>query len=222
MIKLVIVDFDDTLCLTEDATYLMESRIGIEMGMPLMDREIHKETFGKPIEEIISIRIPGIDVSEFMRRLEIAIPEYIDKGILDNVSDKNLKTLLNIKSKGKIIGMLTGRNLFELKHLIAKENPLSDIFSLSQYKDNSKYQKPDPRVFDIFFSTFNVKPQETIYIGDSINDGVASNGAGIHFLASLESKNRNEDDFKDINVEYFVNKFTELEEIINKLDQVEH
>ena len=210
MIKLVIVDFDDTLCLTEEATYQMESRIGLEMGFPLMDRDIHKKTFGKPIEEIIPIRIPGIDVPEFLKRLEQAIPEYIEKGILDNVSDKNLKTLLN-----------TGRNLFELKHLIAKDNPLSDIFSLSQYKDNSKYHKPDPRVFDIFFSTFNVKPQETIYIGDSIHDGIASNRACIHFLASLESKNRTKEDFKDIKVEYFVNKFTELEDIVDKLDQLD-
>ncbi len=220
MIKLVIVDFDDTLCLTEEATYQMESRIGLEMGMPLMDREIHKKTFGKPIDEIISIRIPGINVPEFMKRLELMIPEYINKGILDNVSDYNLKTLLNLKAKGKTIGMLTGRSLMELKHVLSKDNPLSDIFSLSQYKDNSKYQKPDPRVFDIFFSTFNVKPSEVLYIGDSINDGVASNEAQIHFIASLESKNRTKEDFKDIKVEYFVNKFTELEEIVNKLDQL--
>ena len=220
MIKLVIVDFDDTLCLTEEPTYQMESRIGLEMGLPLMDRDIHKQTFGKPIEEIIPIRIPGIDVPEFLKRLEQAIPEYIEKGILDNVLDKNLKTLLNLKSKGKLIGMLTGRNLFELKHLIAKDNPLSDIFSLSQYKDNSKYHKPDPRAFDIFFSTFSVKPQETLDIGDSINDGIASNGAGIHFLASLESKNRTKEDFNDINVEYFVNEFPELEGIVNILDQL--
>lgn len=220
MIKLVIVDFDDTLCLTEEATYQMESRIGLEMGMPLMDREIHKKTFGKPIDEIISIRIPGINVPEFMKRLELMIPEYINKGILDNVSDYNLKTLLNLKAKGKTIGMLTGRSLMELKHVLSKDNPLSDIFSLSQYKDNSKYQKPDPRVFDIFFSTFNVKPSEVLYIGDSINDGVASNEAQIHFIASLESKNRTKEDFNDVKVEYFVNKFTELEEIINKLDQL--
>lgn len=220
MIKLVIVDFDDTLCLTEEATYQMESRIGLEMGIPLMDREIHKKTFGKPIDEIISIRIPGINVPEFMKRLELMIPEYINKGILDNVSDYNLKTLLNLKAKGKTIGMLTGRSLMELKHVLSKDNPLSDIFSLSQYKDNSKYQKPDPRVFDIFFSTFNVKPSEVLYIGDSINDGVASNEAQIHFIASLESKNRTKEDFNDVKVEYFVNKFTELEEIINKLDQL--
>lgn len=220
MIKLVIVDFDDTLCLTEEATYQMESRIGLEMGMPLMDREIHKKTFGKPIDEIISIRIPGINVPEFMKRLELMIPEYINKGILDNVSDYNLKTLLNLKAKGKTIGMLTGRSLMELKHVLSKDNPLSDIFSLSQYKENSKYHKPDGKVFDIFFSTFNVKPSEVLYIGDSINDGVASNEAQIHFIASLESKNRTKEDFNDVKVEYFVNKFTELEEIINKLDQL--
>ena len=219
MIKLVIVDFDDTLCLTEEATYLMESKIGLEMGMPLMDREIHKKTYGKSIDEIIPTRLPGIDVVEFMKRFELAIPEYIKKGILDNLSEKNVKTLLNIKNKGKVIGLLTGRNLYELKHLLSKDHPLSDIFSLSQYNDNSKYHKPDPRVFDIFFSTFNVKPQETIYIGDTINDGIAANGADVHFLASLESKNRTKEDFKDIKVEYFVNKFTELEEIVNKLDQ---
>ncbi len=221
MIKLVIVDFDDTLCLTEEACYQMESRIGLEMGFPLMKREIHKRTFGKPSDEVITERIPGIDVAEFMIRLERMIPEYVKKGILDNVSDHNIKTLFNLKAKGKIIGMLTGRAQMELTHILSSTNPLSDIFSLSQYKENSKYHKPEPQVFDIFFSTFNVKPEETIYIGDSINDGVASNGAGIHFLASLESQNRTKEDFKDIKVEYFVNNFTELEEIVNKLDQLD-
>lgn len=44
MIKAVIIDIDDTLCLTEAACYELENQVLLSMGRIPMTRDIHKET----------------------------------------------------------------------------------------------------------------------------------------------------------------------------------
>lgn len=41
MIKLVIIDFDDTLCLTEKACFKMENYVAQKMGFAPINREAH-------------------------------------------------------------------------------------------------------------------------------------------------------------------------------------
>lgn len=69
MIKLVALDFDDTLAMTEEATFQMENETARRMGYPPMTREAHKKNWGKPLEEAIVERFPGINPEEFMRKL---------------------------------------------------------------------------------------------------------------------------------------------------------
>jgi isopentenyldiphosphate isomerase/phosphoglycolate phosphatase-like HAD superfamily hydrolase len=218
MIKLVIIDFDDTLCLTEEATYNLESQIGIEMGFPKMLRHIHKQTWGRPIEKVITERIPGIDAGEFMKKLEITMPIFVERGELDNVLPKNIQILKALKLKGKTIAMLTSRNYSELKHIMHDDHALQDVISSYQYQNNSEYLKPDPRVFEVFFNKYKVQPHEVVYVGDTISDAICSNGAGIKFIACLESGLKSREDFATLNVDYFVEEFTQIEKVIAEID----
>jgi phosphoglycolate phosphatase len=65
MIKAVIIDVDDTLCLTEAASFDLENTALIRMGRDPMPRSIHVATWGQPLFEAILTRSPGVDVEAF-------------------------------------------------------------------------------------------------------------------------------------------------------------
>jgi len=210
MIKLVIIDFDDTLSLTEEAFFKIENCIAKKMGYPPMKRAAHQKNWGKPVKKAISERIPGINPDKFMEMHKKILPSFVKDGKVDVVSDKNIKTLKTLKNNGKHLVILTSRTFHEVEHLLDKNHHLNKWIEKIYHADNSKYLKPDPKVFNQSFTDFNVKPQETVYIGDSISDGVSAKEAGIHFIALLESGLRAKKDFKSIHVDFFANAFPEI------------
>lgn len=84
------------------------------------------------------------------------------------------------------------------------------------HKDNTEYMKPNPKVYDKTLQFFNVLPHEAVYIGDSLGDAISAKGAGLHFIALLESELRTKDDFKSVAVDYFAAKF---ENILNYITE---
>jgi HAD superfamily hydrolase (TIGR01662 family) len=210
MFKVVIIDVDDTLCLTEEATFRSENEVAASMGFAPMTRATHQKNWGMPLKDAIVDRIPGIDVDLFMEKAEQAIEEYVSKGYLDLISKENLKVLDILKDSGKKLAIVTSRSFAEAKHLLHESHPLNKTIEAFYHRDNLEYLKPDPRVFNKLLAKFNVLPKECVYVGDSISDAVAAKGAGMHFVAVLESGLRTKDDFADQNVDFFADKFTDI------------
>jgi phosphoglycolate phosphatase len=217
MIKIVILDFDDTLCLTEEACFKIENEIAAEMGFSPMNRYTHQKNWGLPIRKAIAERIPGINVDEFIKRQEKVVADYSKNGKLDAITEINLKTLDELKKNGKKIAILTSRSLPEVRHLLHKAHPLNNRIEKIYHKDNSKYLKPDSRVFDQILHHFNVRPEECVYVGDNISDAIASKGAGLYFIAVLENGLLTKEDFKDKRVDFFADNFSNIADYI--LDQ---
>lgn len=209
MIKLVIIDFDDTLSLTEEACFYLENETAKQLGFPHMTRASHLKNWGKPLEQAIVERIPGIDPKKFMERLEVLHKQFIEEEKIDTITKENLKFLDNVKKSGRRLAILTSRSLQEVKHLLEENHPLNTRIEKFYYKDNSDYLKPDPRVFDKILVDFAVKPNEAIYLGDSVGDAVSAKSAGLHFLAVLESGLRKQEDFKSQPVDFFATTLPE-------------
>jgi len=214
MFKVVIIDVDDTLCLTEEACFNLENEVAVGMGFSPMTRTTHQKSWGVALGDAILDRIPGINADEFMRQVEVAIVDNVSKGLLDNITDENLNVLKVLKKSGKKLAIVTSRSLIEAKHLLQEAHPLSSLVDAFYHKDNLEFLKPDPRVFNQAFAKFNVKPQECVYVGDSISDAVAAKGAGMHFIAVLESGLRTKEDFAGKNVDFFAAKLTDITDYI--------
>jgi 2-haloacid dehalogenase len=59
---------------------------------------------------------------------------------------------------------------------------LHRYFAVVVISEESGYAKPDPRIFDGAFAMLRVKPEDVLYIGDSISSDMAAAGnAGIDF-----------------------------------------
>lgn len=210
MIKVVLLDFDDTLCLTEEGCFYMENAIVEEMGQKPMTRDIHRKTWGQPLQEAITKRVPGIDAKQFMELIGKRLPEYIKKGMLDVVPEKNLEVLTKLKENGKKLAIVTSRSLIEVTHLLHENHPLTNLLDAFYHRDNLEYLKPDPRVFEKVMRDFSVNPEECVYIGDSVSDAKAAKGAGMHFIAVMESGLRTKEDFAKEHVDFYAEKFTDV------------
>lgn len=210
MIKAVIFDFDDTLCLTEEGCFILENEIAMQMGHTPMSREMHLKTWGNPLGEAIKERIPGIDAEEFMRRLSVWQPIFAKEGRVDRLTSQNLAVLDKLRSYGKKLAIVTSRELHEVQHLLEDHHPLSARIQSFYHKDNSDFLKPDPRVFDKVLGDFGLRPEEAVYVGDAVTDAIAAKKAGLHFIALLESGIRKKEDFDELPVDLFASNLSEV------------
>ena len=81
------------------------------------------------------------------------------------------------------------------------------------HRDNVSHAKPDPRAFDWLWQK-GFTPEQCVFVGDSILDGQAAHGAGMKFVATLESGIHDEDYFSGVEVAAFIKSFGELAEIL--------
>lgn len=189
---------------------MIENYIANKMGHMPMARDTHKKNWGKPIKEAIAQRIPGIDVEKFMELHRSLLSGFVEAGKLDVISDNNIKILEALKNNGKKLAILTSRAFHEVEHLLDENHRMNRLIEKFYHSGNSKFLKPDPRVFDEILGDFGVAPQEAVYVGDSLSDGISAKGANLYFIASLESGLRSKKDFDSIKVDFFANKFEEI------------
>jgi len=211
MIKLVLLDFDDTICLSEESCFNFENEIAVSMGLEPMDRTIHRITWGQNLKEAIKERIPGINVGEFMRRFDKMLPKAIEEGRMDAIPERNLAVLDKLKENGKKIVVVTSRSYVEVKPMISLYHPLGNRIDAFYHRDNSDHLKPDPRVFNKVLYEFDVTPNETVYVGNALKDGFAAKGADLYFIAVLESELITKQAFINVNidVDFYADKFTD-------------
>lgn len=218
MIEAVVIDFDDTLCLTEAACFEMENETLVKMGRPAMEREVHIKTWGQPLFDAISVRSPGIDVEAFKAAYHPVIADYIKNGKLDAIPEANYLALDKLIAMGKALFVLTSRTHGELKHLLEPDHLLASRVKTFYYKDNMQYHKPDPRAFDELISDNGLTPSRCVYVGDSIGDSVAAKEAGLLFVASLESGLREKQDFDEEKVDAYIQRFPDIVAVLKNLD----
>ena len=136
--------------------------------------------------EAISLRSPGVDADEFVKVHPSIHEEFIGRGEVDVVTDENLETLDKLASLDKKLMVLTSRTEIEFRHLLAPTHALAQRIVAFYHKDNTTHHKPDPRVFEVIERDHGLSPSQCVYVGDMPSDAVAANGAGLHFIASLE------------------------------------
>ncbi|HEX9153787.1 MAG TPA: HAD-IA family hydrolase [Candidatus Saccharimonadales bacterium] len=220
MIKAVVVDVDDTLCLTEAVCFDLENEVLQRMGREPMSRSTHKSTWGKPLFEAIHERSPGLDPVQFEKIFYQVTDEYVADGRLDTIPEENYAALDKLIIGGKDVMLLTSRTHGELKHMLAPDHMLATRVKAFYYRDIMNYHKPDPRAFDDLLKDHSLRPHECVYVGDSTSDAKAANEAGLKFIASLESGLRQEQDFGCYKVDAFVSSFPGIVDAISSIERL--
>ena len=218
MIEAVVIDLDDTLCMTEEVSFEMENVTLAQLSRPLMPRDLHVSSWGKPLFEIISTRSPGVDIEAFKEAYRPIIAEFTNLGKLDAIPEENYAALDRLVELGKSLLVLTSRTHTELRHLLEPDHLLATKVRTFYYRDNMQFHKPDPRAFNDLLTDTGLQPIQCVYVGDSIGDAEAAKQAGLHFVASLESGLRQREDFKGLPVDAFIDRFPNIVETVIALD----
>ena len=217
MIRAVIVDVDDTLCLTEAASFELENEVLARMGRPPMTRTVHLATWGEALLDAMRHRSPGLDLEHFARLFPAAHQQYLAAGRLDVIPPENLEALDKLVAAGRTVLLLTSRTGPEVAHLLAEDHALAGRVTAAYHQSNSRYRKPDPRAFDELLADTGFAPHECVYVGDSPGDAVAAGGAGIRFIACLQSGVRRLDEFDARHVTASIDAFPELVAVVDRL-----
>ncbi|BCY14142.1 hypothetical protein L3i22_092300 [Actinoplanes sp. L3-i22] len=213
----MIVDVDDTLCLTEAASFELENDVLAALGRPPMSRAVHRATWGEILLDAMPHRSPGVDLDRFAALFPIWHQRYLAEGRLDVIPPENLATLDRLVLDGRTVLLLTSRTEPEVRHLLEPDHVLAGRVAGAYHQGNTRFRKPDPRAFDELLIETGLSPERCVYVGDSPGDALAAGGAGIRFIACLQSGVRGLDDFDPRYVTAAVDTFPEILSAISNL-----
>lgn len=218
MIRAVIVDVDDTLCMTEAGSFDLVNDVLARMGRPPMSRAVHQATWGEVLLDAMPRRSPGVDLHRFAELFPAAHQQYLADGRLDVIPPENLAALDKLVLAGRTVLLLTSRAEAEIEHMLAPDHVLAGLVTGAYHQGNTRFRKPDPRAFDELLAETGFTPGECVYVGDSPGDAVAAGGAGLRFIACLQSGVRRLDEFDPSLVTAAIEAFPDLPAAVDELD----
>ncbi len=83
------------------------------------------------------------------------------------------------------LALLSSKNKKIMLPQLKQINLSTKYFKFIYSKQDTKYNKPDPRVFSKPLKVLKLKPSEILYVGDSKFDCIASLKAKLNFVAVL-------------------------------------
>lgn len=187
MIKNFIFDIDRTLIDSyKPELDTLKEALFIVTGNTYSDEVMNKLTTLTTDEFFENL---GIDRnSDTMKNINYYWGSLLEKRKLhffDGIKD----LLLDLKENGCFLGIVTSRTEEEINELDELLEYIN-LFDMVITSDKVKSPKPDPESINVIIDKFNLKREETIYIGDSESDSLAAHNACIYFgYASWENKN---------------------------------
>jgi len=196
-IKVVFFDHDDTLVGTIGPKWRQHKHVARTFyDKELTDDEI-KEHWGRPLTELMCLLYGTDDIDQAMVHTK-ATHENFPKELFT----ATVPALHHLKAEGKLTGIITATTHFSLDHDLALHEIPKSLLDYIQTSDDTPYHKPDSRVFEpalAWLTDRNIRPDEVLYVGDSLYDLQAAAGAGFNFLG-VETGLVTAGEFKDKNV----------------------
>lgn len=215
MIKLIITDIGGVLVKTDEAIISCIEKVFEKNNIPKGSREDLLSAFGVSIHDYIINYLP----KEHKDKADYCYEEF--KKIYP------LKATHLMKVYPKVDSTLTSLNkrfdICVLSCMIKKEvqvnlsllsfKDFKIIFSLEDYG----HKRPRPNGLNMIMRKLNVKPSETIYVGDTVNDIKMAKNAGCKSVAVKTGAQDNKL-LEQEEPDYFINDFSELENVLVKTD----
>jgi len=180
-IRVVAFDHDDTLVCSFYAAVAQHQFVA-------------KKYFDFDISESDVRSIWGLPLTEFYRMLYnttdtdsvIAVMDKHDSDFPRQLLDNVLETLDYLKRAGYILALVSSNHSIEIgkdwRDFCIDGNT---IFDFVQAENDSRFHKPDPRVFDQLVNKMSdrgIERSRILYVGDSLMDGAAARDAGLMFV----------------------------------------
>ena len=201
-VKAVIFDCDGVMFDTAQANRIYYSRILQHFGRPAVTDEqfafVHMHTVTESIAYLFPDKSALAAVHDFRKSMDYG--DYLKHLTLE----PHLAPLL-AKLRPQIKTAIATNRTDTMNRLLAEFN-LDGCFDLVVTSSDVKQPKPHPEALFKILDNFDLKPDQTIYIGDSPVDEMAARAAGIRLVAY---RNR------DLSSDCHIDTLKELEVLLN-------
>jgi putative hydrolase of the HAD superfamily len=165
------------------------------------DREI--------IDKIVN-RMP-YKLTELQKQVILEKREERMKKALLIVDNMILETLRKIRASGIKLGIISNADVIDIKYW--NDSPLSELFDLALFSCDVGMVKPEAEIYQFAMKKLNVKPEESIFIGDGGSNelyGAQNVGMKTIFTEYLDCKSKDQKELIDKYADYHINSFDEI------------
>lgn len=175
MYKYLVFDFDGTLI---DSNYLIDLTIR-ETSKKILGKEIDQEKINKVWGKVLTEQMMDLD-PERVDELSEFYSDYYRKHrdefttIFDGIKEM-LDELINLDCK---LAIVTNKGTGGLEHGLEMFQ-INDYFKMALSKSDVDKKKPHPEGLFRVMNFLGAKPEEVLFIGDSIHDIECGQNAGV-------------------------------------------
>lgn len=183
-IELVLFDLDGTLVDTATDVHISLNIALEKMGLPTISRQIAKKAIGPGPQEFIKhILLDRVDLEEEFRQIFRSI--YWER-CADNAEpfDGIVELLQELKDKNIKAAVATNKS-HQGTDAVLKALELEFYFDVILSRDQVEHPKPAPDMVLEVCQLLNISPRQSMFIGDTDNDILASNAAGVKSCLAL-------------------------------------
>ncbi len=175
-----------------------------------IDEEIFREKIGKHFVDIFDdMNIPVQDFEEFIKIYKNNYFLYIEDSVLYSDVSEVLKYF---SSKGFKISLLTTKAQDQAEKILCHFN-IDKYFDLIMGRQNGIAHKPSPEPLLLICDQLNVKPYESLIVGDTELDILCGQNANVKTCAITHGY-RTEESILKHNPDYIVKDLNELKELL--------
>ena len=205
MYKYVVFDVDGTMIDTEAAVkYAYQSIIFEKFGRYFTDEEL-LQGYGVPTPQTLA-KYGFTDIE----KAEKDYYKYLFEGFKNcSAFDGIFEVLDSLKAKNIPMGIVTSR----CRHEIDMDDCLQGfihLFNAVVSSDDTTLHKPNADPLLNAIEKMNANPSETLYIGDTVFDGMCARNAGVKFALALWGSNNAE----NIEADYYLKNPSDLLKIV--------
>lgn len=208
-VELMIFDFDGTLVQSGEDIANSVSYTLAKLSMPTIDKEEILTFIGDGVAKLIERATGEAGKVHQNRALEI-FSEHYDRHMLDHADlcPGVYDILQHFQGKRKII--LTNKR-FKFTKKMAAALKILGFFEEIIGADSTPYIKPDPQLMEGILEHYSVEKNNTVIIGDGVNDILLAKHSGIVSCCYLNGLGKR-DDLISLNPDIVFEHFEELKD----------
>lgn len=173
-VKAILFDMDGVLVDSLDAWYHVFNHTLRHFGLKTVSKNEFKRDFGAPIEHVMKKYFKGKTAKEVV---SVFISNFKKNAMHVRLFPQSLPVLKSLKKKKMKMGLITN-SAKQIVHTALSHFHLKSYFNVVVTMDDVKRRKPAPDMVLKACSLLEVKPRNTILVGDTKNDMIAGRRAG--------------------------------------------
>ena len=174
-------DFDYTLADSSQGIVICFKNVLKRHGYTDITDEAIKRTIGKTLEESFSILTgitDGVQLTSLRKEYTKESDQFMNRNTY--LLEDTLPTLRKLKEQGAYLGIISTKYRYRILDFLKSHLP-EGYFDIIVGGEDVSHPKPDPEGVLLAIKQLNVRPEDTMYIGDSTVDAETAAAAGISF-----------------------------------------